>query len=89
MTTEERATPIHPDYAALFEKNKNNPRPSGGMISPQDYRENLDKGAKEFLSLPKVIEKEMTITYNNLDVNIILYRPLASKDDDVLPIIIY
>ncbi|KAG2218427.1 hypothetical protein INT45_013171 [Circinella minor] len=89
MTTEERATPIHPSYAALFEKNKNNPRPSGGMISPQEYRENLDKGAKESISLPKVIEKEMVITYNNLDVNIVLYRPPESNEDDILPIVIY
>ncbi|KAI9245686.1 alpha/beta hydrolase fold-domain-containing protein [Phascolomyces articulosus] len=84
----ERATPIHPDYAAFFEKTRNHLRPSSGLITPQEYRENLDKAAS-LISLPKVIEKEMTITYNNIEVKIILFRPPESKDDELLPILIY
>ena len=87
MTTE-RVTPMDPAYAAHFEIVRVNPRPSSGKISAAEYRECVDKTAATSISLPKMIEEVRTITYNNIDTELVLLRPLGTEDEN-LPVILY
>ncbi|KAI8150064.1 alpha/beta hydrolase fold-domain-containing protein [Fennellomyces sp. T-0311] len=84
----ERKIPLDPAYAAHFERVRNNPRPSGGNITAKEYRDNVDKIAATTISLPKIIEEERIITYNNNTVNLFLLRPLGTENE-VLPVILY
>ena len=79
--------PLHPVYAASFEKMKNAPKARNGDITVQQMRELANARLKE-IPVAKIIEEDMTVTHNETEIKLTLFRPIGTEND-ILPVVVY
>ena len=79
--------PIHPVYAASFEKMKNAPKPRNGDITVQQMRELTNTRMKE-IPVAEIVEEDKTVTHNGTEIKLTLFRPIGTEND-ILPVVVY
>ncbi|KAI9493375.1 Alpha/Beta hydrolase protein [Zychaea mexicana] len=81
--------PVHPVYAAYFEKSKQAPKARDGTITLEKMRELANGRLKGLnLALPDVIEQDKTVTHDGTEIRLTLFRP-PGTENDVLPVVVY
>ncbi|KAI7848912.1 Alpha/Beta hydrolase protein [Circinella umbellata] len=79
--------PIHPVYAASFEKTKNAPKVRNGDITIEQMREFANARLKE-IPVAQIIEEDKTVVHNDTEIKLNLFRPVGTEND-VLPVVVY
>ncbi|KAI8149107.1 Alpha/Beta hydrolase protein [Fennellomyces sp. T-0311] len=81
---------LDPVYAAACEEAKKRPKIDESMIPYfPEMNKSMDESFKKKLhTLPKVIEKDKTVTYNGTELQLTLFRPLETENE-LLPVVIF
>ncbi|KAI9259645.1 Alpha/Beta hydrolase protein [Phascolomyces articulosus] len=79
--------PVHPVYAAHFEKSKKAPKARNGEITLEQMREYANARLKE-VPVRETLEEDMTVTQNGTEIKLTLFRPLGTENES-LPVVVY